>query len=144
MVKKVDNNKMERAAQLWAQGMSLAEIASKLKVARSTAYRWKLNPIFATLVSDHRYQAMSRCFDKCVDLQEQAIGTLGNLLRAKSPHIRLKAAQTITDMNYRYFIDKQASDEIIKLEEQILRLSPVNIPHAVPSSHATIDVEAID
>lgn len=122
-------------------GESLLEIAKDLKVARATAYRWKQLPRFAELVADQRYQAMTQCFGKCVELQEQAIGTLGDLLRHKNPHIRLKAAQAITQLNYQLFVDRQADAAVVELEQAVLKLTPARIP---PDHNQTINAEVIE
>lgn len=122
-------NKLERAAELWTQGRTLGQIATELKVARSTVYRWKIDPIFADLVASYRYQTMARCFERCVQLQHEAIDTLGALLKSKSASIRLRAAQTITEMNAKHFLDRQADETTMKLEEQILAMTKAHIPH---------------
>lgn len=133
--------KLIEAARRWAMGESLLEIAQDLKVTRATAYRWKQLPRFAQLVAEHRYQAMTQSFGKCVDLQEQAIATLGDLLRHKNPHIRLKAAQAITQLNYQLFIDRQADATVVQLEQQVLKLTPGRIP---ADHNETINAEIID
>ena len=133
--------KLMEAARRWAMGESLIEIARDLKVARATAYRWKQLPRFAQLVADHRYQAMTQSFGKCVDLQEHAIDTLGGLLKHKNPHIRLKAAQAITELNYKLFIDRQADAAVVELEQQVLKLTPARIPI---DHNQTINAEVVD
>ena len=132
--------KLMEAARRWAMGESLIEIARDLKVARATAYRWKQLPRFAQLVADHRYQAMTQSFGKCVDLQEHAIDTLGGLLKHKNPHIRLKAAQAITELNYKLFIDRQADAAVVELEQQVLKLTPARIP---ADHNQTINAEVV-
>lgn len=136
-----NDHKLIEAARRWAMGESLLEIAKELKVARATAYRWKQLPRFAELVAQQRYQAMTQCFGKCVDLQDQAISTLGDLLRHKNPHIRLKAAQAITQLNYQLFVDRQADAAVVELEQQVLKL----VPACIPSDHnQTINAEVIE
>jgi transposase len=125
-------NKMAEAARLWATGKALNEVAIELKVARSTAYRWKLDPDFARMVADYRYEAMAGCFNLCVNLQKQAIETLGKLLTSGRADIRLKAAVAITELNHKLFIEHQADSEILRLEEQILKFSPQG---RVPANH---------
>jgi hypothetical protein len=122
-------NKMETAARLWAEGESFGAIAQKLRLSRTTVYRWRTHPMFAQLASDHCHRTMVKAFDRCLDLQHRAIDTLEGLLKAKSPHIRLKAAQLVTELNWRYFIEKEASDKAIKIEEEVLRLTKLGIPH---------------
>jgi hypothetical protein len=85
--------------------------------------------MFAQLASDHRHRTMVKAFDRCLDLQHRAIDTLEGLLKAKSPHIRLKAAQLVAELNWRYFVEKEASDKAIKIEEEVLRLTKLGIPH---------------
>lgn len=136
-----NDRKLIEAARRWASGESLIEIAKDLKVARATAYRWKQLPRFAELVAEHRYQAMTQCFGKCVDLQEQAIDTLGDLLRHKSPQIRLKAAQAITQLNYQLFVDRQADAAVVELEQAVLKLTPARIP---ADHNQTINAEVVE
>jgi hypothetical protein len=84
---------------------------------------------------------MTQCFGKCVDLQEQAIDTLGDLLRHKNPHIRLKASQAITTLNYQLFVDRQADAAVVELEQAVLKLTPARIP---ADHNQTINAEVID
>lgn len=123
-----NDHKLQEAARRWASGDSLLDIARDLKVARATAYRWRSLPRFAQLVADHRYQAMTACFSQCVELQEKAIETLGQLLKNKNAHVRLKAAEAITTLNYKLFVDRQADAQVVELEQAVLKLTPGAIP----------------
>ena len=61
---------------------------------------------------------MVKAFDRCLDLQHRAIDTLEGFLKAKSPHVRLKAAQLVTEMNWKYFVEKEASDKGFQLTKE--------------------------
>ena len=121
-------NKMETAARLWAEGESFGAIAQRLHLSRTTVYRWRANPLFAQLASDHRHRTMVKAFDRCLELQHRAIDTLEGLLRAKSPTVRLRAAQLISEMNWKYFVEKEASDRAVKIEEEVLKLTKMGVP----------------
>jgi hypothetical protein len=137
-------NKMETAARLWVEGESFGAIAQRLRLSRTTVYRWRSHPLFAQLASDHRHRTMVKAFDRCLDLQHRAIDTLEGLLKAKSPHVRLKAAQLVTEMNWKYFVEKEASDKAIRIEEEVLKLTKLGIPHDHrPDELASADPEVM-
>lgn len=123
-------NKMETAARLWAEGESFGAIAERLHLSRTTVYRWRANPLFAQLASDHRHRTMVKAFDRCLELQHKAIDTLDGLLKAKSPSVRLRAAQLISELNWKYFVEKEASEKAVKIEEEVLRLSKMGVPNS--------------
>ncbi len=123
-------NKMETAARLWAEGESFGAIAQRLHLSRTTVYRWRANPLFAQLASDHRHRTMVKAFDRCLELQHKAIDTLEGLLKAKSPSVRLRAAQLISELNWKYFVEKEASEKAVKIEEEVLRLSKMGVPNS--------------
>ena len=90
------SSKQMNAAALLAQGKLCREAAEAVKVRPGTISKWKQEYEFQALVNVLRAEALEAALACIQTLAAEAASTIGELLKAGSPHaVRLKAAEVV-------------------------------------------------
>ena len=113
-----------RAARMTAMGISFNEIAAELAINRTTIYRWRQLPQFATEVTRLANTAKAECRERVIqdisDIKDIVMDTLIDVAQNDSSgSARVSAARTLTEMIQRAEDRSDQSDVMRDQSEDI-------------------------
>jgi len=89
-----------KAAELIAAGERKMVVAEKLGVSPQTISEWQSKPAFKAYLNQLRLAALEEAREQMRRLAAEAVATIGELMeQTDQPAIRLRAAQTVFDLN---------------------------------------------
>ena len=117
------NRKADRkwvlAAQLYAEGNPISEIAENCKTSQSTIRNWIRNPDFVEFADEIRTEYYQQFFGHVATLAEEALQKTAEIMRSKKVPSKtaLSAAFKIIDVN-----ERAAKDRLL-VKEQLYSLT---------------------
>lgn len=114
-----NEKKWIRAAQMYAEGCPVSEIAETVKTSQSTIRSWIRNPDFAEFADEIRTEYYQQFFGNVAVLAQEALMKTVEVMRSKKANYKtvLSAAFKIIDIN-----DRAAKDRLL-VKEQLYSLA---------------------
>ncbi len=113
------NKKWVRAAQLYAEGCPVSEIAETVKTSQTTIRNWIRNPEFAEFADEIRSEYYQQFFGHVAVLADEALQKMVEIMRSKKVPSKtvLMAVFKILDIN-----ERAAKDRLL-VKEQLYNLT---------------------
>ena len=111
-----------------AHGESVASAAKRVRIAESTAHRWKKHPEVRQAIEDYRRSFLEVASNRLASIATRAVETLADLLRSETEKIRLASAKAILDSSIKLKEVAELEQDIERIKEMTARLQSNQSP----------------